>query len=72
MKFNFDSNFYIIIFILFSLVLYLNLNEKFEDKQKCSDIKLTPVDSCNSQLCPSSCKMSLTKDGNSCYCVDDI
>jgi len=68
----FDSNTLIIIFILFLIVLYLNSNEKFEDKQKCSDIKLTPIDSCNSHLCPSSCKMSLTKDGNNCYCVDDI
>jgi hypothetical protein len=64
--------FIIIIFILF--YMYLNSNEKFEDNQTCSSVKLTSVDSglCNSQLCPPSCKISLSKDKKNCYCVDDI
>ena len=75
---TFDSNFFIIIFILISVLLYFNLSsEKFEDKQsiiKCSDKKSISVNSelNTSEYCPEGCKSSLTKDGKSVYCVDDI
>jgi hypothetical protein len=75
---NFDSNFFIIIFILISILLYFNLSsEKFEDKQsikKCSDVKAISVNSelNNSEFCPDGCKTSLTKDDKRIYCVDDI
>jgi hypothetical protein len=66
---TFDSNFFIIIFILISVLLYFNLSsEKFEDKIKCSDIPKGP---CTSELCPAKyCKASLADDGENCYCVD--
>jgi len=65
---NFDSNFFIIIFILISILLYFNLSsEKFEAKPKCMDI---PSGACSSELCPTYCKASLSSDGENCYCVD--
>jgi hypothetical protein len=68
---TFDSNFFIIIFILISVLLYFNLSsEKFENEIKCSDLPKGP---CSSALCvlkDKSCKASLSDDGENCYCVD--
>ena len=54
--------------------MYLNLSsEKFQDKQKCSDIEAISVESerNNSTFCPSYCKASLTQDSKNIYCVDN-
>jgi hypothetical protein len=75
---TFDSNFFIIFILIFVLLYFSSLtNEKFQSKNqnniKCSDIEAISIDSDrnNSSFCPSYCKLSLTQDGKSVYCVDN-
>ena len=69
----FDSNFFIIIFILILVLVFLNSSTNEQFANTCSNIEPIPLDSPqnNSTYCPTGCKVSLTQDRKNIYCVDN-
>lgn len=56
----------LLIFLLIILFIF-NKNESFEDSNKCTKIE---EGECNSNLCPSDCKIQHSSKSDKCYCIE--